>query len=66
MRDSRGRSCVIDPEYPTSPTDPPFCRPDPGGCGAFRGPEGTMVVHDRENHRAWIRSDASVDASERR
>lgn len=57
---------MIDTDYPVSPTDPPFCRSARGGCDAFRYAEGALVVYERGNDRAWIRSDTSLEASERR
>lgn len=57
---------MIDSDYPVSPTDPPFCRPARNGYEAFRYSEGTLVVYDRNNPQAWIRSDGSVEPSELR
>ncbi len=45
---------MIDPDYPTSPLDPPFVR-DKRAAGAFRFGE-TLVIHGFESDAVWVRS----------
>jgi hypothetical protein len=51
---------MIDPDYPPSVLDPPFCHHDRGETGAFRA-ENSLVIYGFESASAWIRSSNAVE-----
>lgn len=55
---------MIDPNYPSSPLDPPYCLRGRPEDGAFRAGDA-LVVHGSDR-RAWLRSDTVVELGERR